>query len=66
MAFDYVKKLFSLPSKRLSPPEKVEYKAAANDFTSEGAPPPPKPAAAHGAGAGDPQKKPAAEDSGML
>lgn len=41
MIFEYFRKILAFPSKRLSPPEKVQYKAAENEFTSEGAPPPP-------------------------
>jgi hypothetical protein len=39
MIFTNLRKMFSRPSKTLSTPEKREYKEAADEFTSEGAPP---------------------------
>ena len=39
MSIEYFQKLLTSSSKRLSPPEKVAYRAAENEFTSEGAPP---------------------------
>jgi hypothetical protein len=39
MILTKLRKMFSLPPKTLSPDEKREYSAAADEFTSEGAPP---------------------------
>lgn len=61
MIIEYFRKVLTGPSKRLSPPEKVAYKAAENDFTSEGAPPAEISAAAAPAGVSAPTAKAAVQ-----